>query len=169
MLLSSLRNHRKPVESRRPAAVCLGVESLDPRIVPTSPHFISAASAVNSSGALVVNFKEAGLGTNQNIDYELTGDVSATFGFANKGGNVVQGEPWEATNQTFATGTFNSGKNGQVTATLTSATPTPNLKQPNGNGWNLVIDISYTGLLLTDTTNDVSTTVPDASLNTFPA
>jgi len=170
MSLSFMRMRRERVKSRRPASFRLGVESLDPRIVPASPHFVGAAtSTVIASGALEVSFKEAGLGDNQNIDYTLTGDVSATFGYVNKGGNVVQGEPWEATDQTLATGTFNSGKNGQITATLTSDAPTPNLKQPNGRGWTLVYDISYTDLVLTDTTNNVSTTAPDASANTFPA
>jgi len=41
---------------------------------------------------LSATFKEAGLGNNQNIDYTLTADVNATFGFVNNGGNVVQGQ-----------------------------------------------------------------------------
>jgi hypothetical protein len=167
MFLSWLRPRR---QVRRPVSFRPTVESLDQRINPTSPHFINATSSVANNGALVVNFKEAGLGDNQLIDYTLTGNVSATLGFTNKGGNVVQGEPYQSTNTLLASGTFESGRNGNVTATLTSAAPSdPNLKQPNGNGWKLVFDVSYTNLVLTDTTNDVFTTVPDASLNTFPS
>lgn len=143
------------------------LESLDDRYVPAA-HFLFADSSVTAGGALAVDFKEAGLGNNQNIDYELTGDVSGTFGFLNKGGNLVQGDPWLFTGTTLAEGTFSSGKNGQVTATLTSEVPEVNLKQPRGRGWTLVMDISYTNLVLTDTTNDVSIDVPDASVNTFP-
>jgi hypothetical protein len=167
MLLSALRTPRG--ESEGPAPFRPALESLDDRIVPASPHFISATSGINAAGALVVNFKEAGLGDNQNIDYALTGDVSATFGYVNKGGNVVQGEPWGATDVVLATGTFSSGKNGQVTATLTSDAPALNLKQPSGKGWNLVYDISYTNLVLTDTTSGAFIAVPDASVDTFPA
>jgi hypothetical protein len=167
MLFSSLRSAK--ASRKRPAPFRLAVEHLDDRICPTSPHFISATSSVAASGALVVDFKEAGLGDNQNIDYQLTGDVNATFGLVNNGGNVVQGQPWSSTNTLLASGTFNSGDNGNITATLTSQTPSdPNLKVPNGNGWHVVFDISYTNLVLTDTTNNVSTSVPDASLNTFP-
>lgn len=171
MSLSFLRARRERVKSKRPASVGLGVEPLDRRIVPTigtGAHFVYATSSVADSGALVVNFKEAGLGNDVTVDYTLTGDVSATFGYTNKGGNVVQGEPWEATNVTLATGTFTSDKNGSIEATLTSAAPTPNLAQPNGNGWTLVYDISYTNLVLTDTTYGVTTAVPDATANTFP-
>jgi hypothetical protein len=144
------------------------LESLDDRFVPAA-HFLFADSSLAASGALVVDFKEAGLGNNQNIDYELTGDLSATFGFVNKGGNLVQGDPWLVSGTTLAEGTFSSGKNGNVTATLTSEAPAVNLKQPHGRGWTFVQDIAYTNLVLTDTTNDVSIDVPDASLNTFPA
>jgi hypothetical protein len=37
---------------------------------------MSSSSSVNSSGALVVNWDEAGLG-NANIDYTLTADATA--------------------------------------------------------------------------------------------
>jgi hypothetical protein len=165
-LFGSFKTSRRQPDRRfRPT-----LESLDQRINPTSPHFINATSDVANNGALVVDFKEAGLGANQNIDYELTGDVAGKLGYVNKGGNVVQGEPYQSTNVLFAADTFSSGKNGNVTATLTSDPPSdPNLKQPNGNGWKLVFDVSYTNLKLTDTTNGVFTPVPDASLNTFPS
>ena len=171
MSLSFPRARLERVKPKRPASVGLGVESLDRRIVPTigtGAHFIYAASAVADSGALVVNFKEGGLGNDATVTYTLVGDVSATFGFTNKGGNVVQGEPWQASDVTLATGTFSSDKNGSIEATLTSAAPTPNLAQPNGNGWTLVYDIAYTDLVLTDTLYGVTTTVPDATANTFP-
>jgi hypothetical protein len=44
-----------------------------------SPHFIRASGSLNNDGSLTVDFKEAGLGTNQNINYELTANASATY------------------------------------------------------------------------------------------
>ncbi len=51
-----------------------------------SPHFISATRTLNGNGSLTVNFKEAGLGTNQNINYILTAQATATYVCVNKGG-----------------------------------------------------------------------------------
>jgi hypothetical protein len=82
-------------------------------------HFISASASLNTNGSLTANFKEAGLGANQNIDYALTGQGTATWVCVNKGG----GNP-SASNKTTvngpvsATGEFNSGKNGNITASL---------------------------------------------------
>ena len=42
-------------------------------------HFIRASGSVNNDGSLTVNFKEAGLGTNQNIDYVLSADGTALY------------------------------------------------------------------------------------------
>jgi len=54
--------------------------------------------------------------------------------------HVVQGTPFNAVDTTLASGTFSSGKNGQVTATLTSEAPSPSA-------------------------DGVSTTVPDAEFH----
>ena len=168
MLLSWLRTRPARVGSVRPVSARLSLESLDPRINPANPHFVSASSSITAAGVLSVDFKEAGLGDNQNIDYTLTADVSATFGFVNNGGNVVMGVPWFVTGETLASDTLSSDKNGNIVGTLTGAALTPNLAQPNGNNWRLVIDVSYTNVSLNDTTNGVSVSVADQSINTFP-
>jgi len=163
MFLSWLQPRRKP--QRRPSFRPM-LESLDERIVPANAHFISADSSVNAAGALVVNFKEAGLGDNQRIDYTLEGDINATFQFQNKGGNIVQGTPFFAVDVVLATGTFTSGKNGNITATLTSEAPAPNpadLKTINGSGWKEILNVSYTNLVLTDTTNNLTINPPNVS------
>jgi|SRR5215211_1519672 len=49
-------------------------------------HFIRASGSLNNNGTLTVSFKEAGLGTNQNIDYALTADATATYVCVNRGG-----------------------------------------------------------------------------------
>jgi hypothetical protein len=105
-----------------------------------SPHFVSASAALSGQN-LAVSWKEAGLGTNQLIDYVAAGNASATFVCVNKGG----GNP-SASNKTTvngpvsATGTFSSGKNGQVTASLTLEPPgsgrllLSNGPKPSGHG-----------------------------------
>jgi len=164
MFLSWLQPRRKT--HKRPASFRPSLEPLEDRFVPTSPHFISATSGINSAGALTVSFKEAGLGANQNIDYKVTGNEDATFGFQNKGGNTVNGTPFHATGAALAQGSFNSGKNGNVVGTLVSDVPTPqpsDFKPINGSGWKLVTNVSYTNVVLTDTTNNLSIGVADQS------
>ena len=49
-----------------------------PAALAVSPHFISASATLNADGTLTANFKEAGLGTNQNITYVLSADGTVT-------------------------------------------------------------------------------------------
>ena len=39
-------------------------------------HFVRASGSLNNDGSLTVSFKEAGLGTNQLINYTLTADAT---------------------------------------------------------------------------------------------
>jgi hypothetical protein len=167
-VLSRLFARRARSQPRRTTTFRPGVESLDQRINPANPHFVSATSSISAAGVLSVDFKEAGLGNNQNIDYTLTATVDATFGYVNNGGNVVQGEPWYAESTTLASTTLSSDKNGNIVGTLTGTPLTPNLAQPNGNNWRLVIDVEYTNVYVNDVTNGVSAPVADQSVNTFP-
>ena len=135
-----------------------------PAALATSPHFISATGTLNSDGSATVNFKEAGLGTNQNINYSLTADATEIVVCVNKGG----GNP-SASNKTTisgpvsATGTFNSGKNGNVTASLTvGPLPSPADFCPKGQS-EQVASVAYTNIVLTDLTNGISIGVPDIS------
>jgi|SRR5262245_29119981 len=167
MLLSWMQ--RKGQKKRPAPTVRLGLEQLDDRIVPANPHFVTASSSISADGVLSATFKEAGLGDNQNIDYTLTADVNALFGFANNGGNVVQGVPFTATSMVLASTTLSSDKNGNIVGTLTATPLTPNVLEPsNGKNWTLVMNVSYTNVLVNDTTNVVSVQVADQSVNTFP-
>ena len=128
-----------------------------------SPHFIRASGSLNNNGSLTVNFKEAGLGTNQNIDYALTADATATYVCVNRGGaNPSAQNKTTVAGPVIATGTFSSGKNGQVTASLTVNPPPSDISCPPGQSLELA-SVSYTNVLLTDTTNDVSIAVGDFS------
>jgi hypothetical protein len=124
-------------------------------------HFIFARGSLNNNGTLTVNFKEAGLGTNQNITYTLTADATATYVCVNRGGaNPSAQNKTTVAGPVSATGTFNSGKNGQVTASLTVSPPPSDISCPPGQSLELA-SVSYTNVTLTDTTNGVSIAVGD--------
>jgi hypothetical protein len=124
-------------------------------------HFVRASGNLNANGSLTVNFKEAGLGTNQLIDYELTADATATYVCVNRGGaNPSAQNKTTVSGPVSATGTFSSGRNGQVTASLTLSPPPSDISCPPGQSLELA-SVSYTNVVLTDTTNDVSIAVGD--------
>jgi hypothetical protein len=121
-----------------------------------SPHFVSASGTLNANGSLTVNFKEAGLGTNQNIDYVLSGDATATYVCVNNGGaNPSAKNKTTVAGPVSASGTFNSGKNGNVTASLTVNPPPSDISCPSGQSLELA-SVSYTNVTLTDTTDNIS-------------
>jgi hypothetical protein len=144
---------------RRIAVVALAfmaVALIAQQALAQNEHFIFARASLNNNGTLTVNFKEAGLGANQNIDYELTADATATYVCVNRGG----GNPSASNKTTVAgpvsqTGTFNSGKNGQVTASLTVSPPPSDITCPPGQSLQLA-SVSYTNVAITDTTNNVT-------------
>ena len=127
-----------------------------------SPHFIGSPSGtLNNNGTLTVKFKEAGLGTNQNIDYLLSADATATYVCVNKGGaNPSAQNKTTVAGPVSQTGTFNSGKNGNVTASLTVSPPPSDISCPNGQTLQLA-SVSYSNAVVTDTTNGVSIAVGD--------
>jgi hypothetical protein len=132
-------------------------------------HFIHTATVagVFSDGSISVSFKEAGVGDNQNINYLFSGSFVADYGCVNKGGNHPQ-----ASNKETVAGpinvpaTFNSGKNGTISQTITFTPPDANslLKCPGGQVA-VLADIAYSGLSLEDTTNSVSATLDSTSLS----
>lgn len=142
-----------------------------------NPHFLKADGTVNGAGALVVSFKEAGLGSNANIDYLLSTLAEATYQCFNNGNNAPQGQPYQVPDQALdATGTFASGKNGSITASLTAGPPSAApaeavLKCVSGGNKKLcLMHVSYSGTTIADTTNGVQATVtPSPAERSFPA
>src|SRR5215213_7693861 len=133
------------------AALALAV----PVALAQNEHFIFARASLNNDGSLTVNFKEAGLGTNQLINYTLTADATATYVCVNRGGaNPSAQNKTTVSGPVSASGTFNSGKNGQVTASLTVSPPPSDISCPPGQSLELA-SVSYTNVVLTDTTNNV--------------
>jgi hypothetical protein len=130
-------------------------------------HFFSATGSVNDSGALVVSWDEAGVGQQQ-INYVLTADSTATYACLNGGGN----HPKAANKATFA-GPLTSPsvgflpQNGRVVGSI-SVGPLSAGSFSCPSGQRLVLaSVSYTNILLTDTTNNVSTSVADTSRTFF--
>jgi hypothetical protein len=98
-----------------------------------SPHFINcSASGVNSDGSLNVCFKIAGLGDNQLVTVTASAHADAVYACRNHGQqcpNAANKVNVQA--DVSATGTFPSGKNGQVTACLTVDPPPTTLTCPS--------------------------------------
>ncbi len=122
-----------------------------------SPHFIGTAqvAGVFSDGGISASFKEAGLGDNVLVTYELAGKFSADYGCVNHGGNHPQAANKEAVvGDVGAIATFQSGKNGNVVGTVTFVPPpaSSELSCP-GNQVAVLADISYSDLTLQDATN----------------
>ncbi len=129
--------------------------------------FHSATSSVNNDGALVVKFDERGLGGG-NIDYTLTADSTATYACINGGGNHPKATNKETVNgPVMGQGTFFTDKNGRVVNQL-SAGPISAGDFSCPSGQRLVLaSVSYTNIVLTDTTNGTSTTADDVSRTFF--
>jgi hypothetical protein len=138
-----------------------------------SPHFAGkTSSSVDSSGALVVNFKEAGLGNNQLVDYNLSiAKAEATWACINKGGK----HPQAANKETFSESlnipfSLSSDRNGNISGpvTVSPGTPLPPADFSCPSGQRLVLaGVSYTGITLTDLTNNLSASIPNASRTFF--
>ena len=143
------------------AVVCLSIVSALPASA-VAAKFHSANGSINSNGSLTVSFDERGLG-NGNIDYTLTADVDATFACINGGGkNPSAANKRTISSEVSTSGSFES-KNGRVVASLTTSTPTAGgFACPNGQRL-VLASVSYTNIVLTDTTNGTSTTVEDTS------
>jgi hypothetical protein len=127
-------------------------------------HFIRAQSDIdNVTGDLLCSWKEAGLGDNQNIDYTCSADGTATYVCVNRGGaNPSAQNKTTVSGPVSESGTFASGKNGQITASLTVEPPPSDITCPPGQSLELA-SASYTNVVLTDTTNDVSVELGDQS------
>lgn len=125
-----------------------------------SPHFISATAQLSGTN-LVVSFKEAGLGTNALINYTATADATATYVCVNNGGaNPSASNKTTVSGPVSASGTFSSGKNGNVVASLTLNPPGPGgFSCPPGQSL-AIAQVSYTNVAITDTTNGITEPIP---------
>lgn len=127
-----------------------------------APKFHRVSSSVDGSGALVVSFDERGLG-NENVDYTLTADATAVYACLNGGGNHPQAANKETINAEVSAGGSFEPKNGRVVASLSAGPPSAgSFACPPGQRL-VLASVSYTNIVLTDTTNGVTASIPDAS------
>ena len=152
-------------------AVLLFLALAAPHAQAAKAHFIKGDAAatdgelgparVGFHGGLLVTFVEVGLGSNLGIDYLVTADASATYACINNGGNQPSAEnKGSVAGPVSATGTFTADKNGRVSASLAVAPLGPgDLSCPPGQTLFLT-EVSYTNVVLTDTTNGVTLSIP---------
>jgi len=132
-----------------------------------APKFHSVSSDVSSNGALVVSFDERGLG-NENVNYTLTADADATYACINKGGKNPSAANKRSVVSPVAGGASFEPRNGRVRGSVSAGPPGPGTFSCPGGQRLVLADVTYTNVVLTDTTNGVSTSAPDAS-RTFVA
>jgi hypothetical protein len=124
-----------------------------------SPHF-TTASAKLSGANLLCSFKEAGLGTNQQIDYVCDATGHAIYVCVNHGGgNPSASNKTGVTDEVSGSGTFPSGKNGNVTASLTVEPPDSTLTCPPGQSLETA-SVTYSNISITDSTNNITEPIP---------
>jgi len=142
------------------AAMLAFVLAIASPAVAVSPHFINASAQLSGTN-LVVSFKEAGLGTNQLITYTARADSTVTYVCVNRGGaNPSASNKTTISGPVSATGTFSSGKNGNVTASLTLNPPGPgSFSCPRGQSLEIA-QVTYTNVSITDTTNGITEPIP---------
>jgi hypothetical protein len=126
-----------------------------------SPHFIRCrTSGLNSDATLDVCFKIAGLGKNQLLTVTASAHADAVYACKNNGQqcpNAANKVNVQA--DVSAQGTFQSSKNGQITACLTIDPPPTTLTCPPGQDL-VLVSVSYT---------NVSVSAPGAAdCNTSP-
>jgi hypothetical protein len=129
-----------------------------------NPHFVKASAAINDAGQLVVSFTEAGLGNAQSATVQLTADYTATWACQNNGGGWAPGLR-TSFGSVAESGTFTADRNGRIIASLTAPTvwPPVDVTCPRGQSGPHLVSVSYTNIMLTDKTNDVSIGLADVS------
>jgi hypothetical protein len=130
-----------------------------------SPHFLTTTDSINQvTGVLTCSWKEAGLGNNQNIDYKCEAQGNATYVCVNGGGaNPSASNKTTVTGLVSATGTFSSGKNGSITASLSVNPPgSDGFSCPPGQSLELA-RVSYSSVFLIDITNGIQVQLNDQS------
>jgi len=130
-------------------------------------HFFHDTSAsVTDSGALSVFIDEAGLGT-QTVNYTLTANASATYACINGGGNHPKAANKETTAAQVSGATAIQPMNGRAQGTITAGPLSPgSFSCPSGQTLVLAA-VSYSNIVLTDTTNNVTDDLGSVSRTFF--
>ena len=135
-----------------------------------NPHFLRCgASGVNSDGSLDVSFTIAGLGSNQSIDVTASAHADATYACRNRGQQCPNAaNKVNVQSDVSATGTFTSGKNGSIRASLTVDPPPATLRCPGGQTL-VLVSVSYTNVSVSAPgAGDCETSPGTFAANFFP-
>jgi hypothetical protein len=135
-----------------------------------SPHFLRcSASGVNSDGTLNACFKIAGLGSNQSLTVTASAHADATYACRNHGQQCPNAaNKVNVQTDVSASGTFTSGKNGQITACLTVDPPPTSLTCPPGQKL-VLVSVSYTNVSVSAAgAGDCNTSPGTFAANFFP-
>jgi hypothetical protein len=117
-----------------------------------NPHFVNP-SASQSGNNLVCRFKEAGLGSGQEVTITCSADATAEYQCINKGGKNPSAANKRTINEEVSeSGDFTATKSGQVTGSLTIEPPGPgDFSCPPGQSLTLA-SVTYDNVVLTDET-----------------
>jgi hypothetical protein len=156
-----------PLAAALAIAASLAVSSISASATSGAHFFKGTGASVNDDGALVVTIDEAGVGQQQ-VDYTLTADASATWACINGGGNHPKAANKETvTGQVSEAASF-SPINGRVMATMPPTGPLSPGSFTCPSGQTLVLAAaSYTNIVLTDTTNGVTDDLGSVSRTFF--
>ena len=135
-----------------------------------NPHFLSCgASGVNPDGSLNVSFRIAGLGSNQSIDITASAHADAVYACKNNGQQCPNAaNKQEVQTDVSAVGTFTSGKNGSIRASLTVDPPPATLRCPGGQTL-VLVSVSYTNVSVSAPgAGDCDTSPGTFAANFFP-
>jgi hypothetical protein len=169
------------------AAVVVGAIGSTGTALANFPHFKTASVTTVATTAdsanltpgqasttlpnLQFNWTEAGIGST-NVDYNISTDVTATFGCVNNGSNQPN-----ATNKTAVTepvqttAQLPTDKNGNVSASVvldtSSVGPPPGFSCPSGQKEE-ALSATFSSNAITDTTNNVSVKLGDIMVTLGP-
>src|SRR6266436_4269838 len=133
-------------------------------------HFLKcSASGVNSDGSLNACFKIAGLGDNQIVNVTATAHADAVYACKNNGQQCPNAaNKVNVQSDVSATGTFTSGKNGSIRASLTVDPPDTTLTCPGGQKL-VLVSVSYTNVTVSAPgANDCDPSPGTFAANFFP-
>jgi len=136
----------------------------------TSPHFLRCpASGVNPDGTLDVSFTIAGLGDNQTLTVTASAHADAIYGCLNHGQQCPNAaNKQEVQQDVSAVGSFTSGKNGSIRASLTVDPPPATLRCPGGQTL-VLVSVSYTNVSVSAPgAGDCDTSPGTFAANFFP-
>jgi hypothetical protein len=129
-----------------------------------SAHYVTGPDAALSGPNLVVSWKEGGMGNNVTAQYLASADGTAVYACINGGGNHPSATNKETRNgPVSATGSFSSGKNGNIIGSLTVEPPSAGaFTCPSGQD-EIIAFVAYRNITLTDLTfNDTASATPSS-------